>query len=107
MAIFIATRCLDCGLESSFEQREVVVGPIRDQLVTGSEEVEGISNLHVEQLYKGKILNIDCPYCVLRISIAADLAPWTLGEYLLNPDSRSKDLDLKSLFHLGPIQSHL
>lgn len=107
MAISIATRCLDCGRESSFEQRDVVVGPIRDQIVTGTEEIAGISSLQVEQLYTGRVLRVNCPFCVLRISIASDLAPWTLTEYLLNPDPQSEDLDLKPLFHITPARSRL
>lgn len=108
MAISIATRCLKCGRDSSFEQRDVFVGPLRDEIVTKTEERDGISCIiDVERLYTGKILRVHCPYCVLRISIADDLAPWSLTDHLLNLDPNSADLDLKPLFHVTPAHSKL
>ena len=107
MGISIATRCLDCGRESSFEQRDAVVGPIRDELVTGTNEADGITRYEVEKLYTGRVTGVKCPFCVLRIWIAADLAPWTLSDYLLRPDPTNRDLDLTSLFHVSPGRSRL
>jgi len=75
-------RCRACKKTYIEHPGTLYVGPLFDEIVTGQELVAGLTSFVTEKLYRGSTLKICCPYCLLRVLVAADLCPSTLRRYL-------------------------
>lgn len=93
--------CLDCGQRYNTYPRTLHIGPILDEVITGESAYgPGIVAYNTERLYKGRIHQVYCPFCALRVEVAESLAPCSLHGYIRNIQERSGDLHLDRILHL-------
>ena len=94
-------RCLACGLERMVYPETIDIGPVRDQVIIGSEKTpQGLTAYRTEPLYHGRVLPLRCPSCDLVIHIATDLAPDELGRYLGYQASWVAGLEMDRIFNI-------
>ena len=93
-------RCLECRAEYSASPRGISIGPLGDYVMNGSEIINGTENIRIERLYRGTVTRIDCPTCLLRISVASDLIPDCLGRYLEHKAAEIEDLKMEEVFNM-------
>ena len=95
MAFTYDMRCLECLAEYELHPREVMLGPLGDEFVTVREDVGGITCLRTTRLYRGEVMGIYCPSCILDIRIASDLAPHSLRLYFQYQRDSFSDLKIE------------
>ena len=97
MAFIYDTRCLECGAEYELHPRDVMIGPLGEEVVTGEDDVDGITCYRTTPLYRGAVMQICCPDCLLKISIASALAPHSLRHYIQYQQGSFSDLNMEQV----------
>ena len=97
MAFVYDTRCLECGAEYELERRDVIIGPLGEEVVTGKDNVDGITCYRTTPLYRGAVIRICCPDCLLEIRIASALAPHSLRHYIQYQRDSFSDLKMEQV----------
>jgi|GEM_PF-5267897 len=92
-------RCLACKKEYEETPISIDLGPVHDDIVIGVDETEiGISTYKTEKLYGGRITDVCCPYCLLRISITIDLLPSSWVNWLRWQKVDFQNIPIEQLF---------